>query len=329
MPMRRILLSLGALGLAGCGAIGDLQPPTLDIPRKLTDLRVVERADMIVIEFTIPELTTEGLPLKLAKVDCRAGPYTHAPFDADAWASQAQSLDTAGLKPGPARLEMDAGRWIGQELFFRARLFSRKGRDSGWSEFAALRVIPPLQPPSAPQATATEQGVSLNWTYSPEPAGLVYRIFRQAGKQPRAEVATASGREWLDTDTRYGETYEYSLQAAVKSGGSWVESEVSQPSTITPVDRFPPAVPQGLLALAASSSIELTWDPNTEPDLRGYYVYRYAGSGAWARIAGIIEAPSYSDRDVKSGMTYRYAVSSVDQSGNESERTKPVEVAMP
>jgi hypothetical protein len=329
MPIRRILLPLAALGLAGCGAIGDLQPPTLDIPRKVTGLRVLERADKIVLEFTIPELTTEGLALKLAKVDCRVGPYTQSPFDAEAWASRAQALDTAGLKPGPARLEMDAGRWTGQELFFRVRLFSQKGKDSGWSDFATLRVIPPLSPPSDLHAESTAKGVSLSWTDLSGPPGLVFRIFRSAGTQPAAEVATASTHEWLDVDTRYGETYEYSVQAALKTGASWAESKISQPVSITPVDRFPPSVPQGLTGLAASSSIELAWDPDREPDLHGYYVYRSSGAGAWVRIAGVIETPSYSDRDVKPGTVYRYAVSAVDQIGNESERSKPIEVTMP
>jgi hypothetical protein len=329
MPTRRILLPLACLGLVGCGAIGDVRPPTLDIPRKVTDLRVLERADKIAIDFTIPRLTTEDLPLKLAKVDLRFGPYSKSPFDAGAWAASARNLDTAGLKPGPAHLEVSASPWVGQELFFRVRLFSHKGRDSGWSDFAPLSVIPPLSPPSALRAAATAKGVSLNWTDLSGQAGLEFRISRSAGKEAPAEVATASGREWVDTNARYGETYTYSLQAVVKTGTARAESDVSEPVTITPVDRFPPAVPQGLTGLAGSSSIELTWDPDRDPDLRGYHVYRSSGAGAWERLGDLVETPSFSDRDVKSGMTYRYAVSAVDQSGNESERSKPIEVTMP
>ncbi len=329
MPIRRILLPLACVSLAGCGTIGDLRPPTLDIPRKVTDLRVVERADKIVIDFTIPALTTEDLPLKLAKVDLRAGPYAQSPFDAEAWAARAQSLDTAGLKPGPANLQMDAAPWKGQELFFRVRLFSHKGRDSGWSEFAALSVIPPLETPLGLKAEAVAQGVRLSWAGPEGPAGVSFRIRRGAGKQAPAEVATVSGREWVDTGARFGETYAYTLQAVVKTGATWAESEVSQPVTVTPVDRFPPAVPQGLTGLAGSASIELTWDPNAEADLRGYYVYRSSGAGAWTRLGDVVETPSYSDREVKPGMAYRYAVSSVDQSGNESQRSSAVEVSMP
>ncbi len=329
MPDRRIFLLLAPLALVGCGAIGDPLPPTLDIPQKITDLRVMEKADKLVVDFTIPELTTEGLALRLEKVDLRAGTYTKSPFNAEDWAAGAKALDTAGLKPGPAHLELEAGSWIGQEVFFRVRAFSRKGRDSGWSDFVAFRPIPPLAPPPAPTAAATENGVSLNWSIFSAPAGLTFRIFRRTGKGEPSEVGAASAPEWLDRDAQFGETYEYTIQAALKSGASAALSAVSPPVTITPVDKFPPAVPKGLEALAGSASIELSWEQNTESDLRGYYVYRAAGEGAWERLGDVIEVPDYSDRTVKPGTRYRYAISAIDRSGNESQRSAAVETSLP
>jgi fibronectin type 3 domain-containing protein len=96
-----------------------------------------------------------------------------------------------------------------------------------------------------------------------------------------------------------------------------------------PVDRFPPAVPSGLTALAGPSSIELSWDPNTEPDFAGYSVYRAAGGGAFERIAGPLSTPSVSDKEARPGVKYRYVVSAVDQAGNESPRSNAVEISMP
>ncbi len=133
----------------------------------------------------------------------------------------------------------------------------------------------------------------------------------------------------MDPDTRFAVTYEYTVQAVEKAGESFAESEISAPFSITRVDKFPPAVPQGLMALAASSSVELTWDRNTEPDLRGYYVYRAAGDGPLERVGGLLDAPGYSDRDVKPGTLYRYAVASLDESGNQSGPCKPVEAMLP
>lgn len=312
--------------LVSCGYVGDPLPPTLDIPRPVTDLRVQQRADKILIDFTIPELTTEGIALRLERVELRAGPYTRDPFDAEAWAAAAKLLDTSALKPGPAHLEVDAAGWTGQEVFWRVRLFSHKRRDSGWSDFVAFKVTPPLPPPAGLKAESVAEGVRLNWT---GPGDATFRVLRRTGKETPVEVASASGREWLDRDVRFGETYAYSLRSVVKNGQSVVTSDFSAPVTITPVDRFPPAVPQGLAALAASSSIELTWEQNTENDLRGYYVYRAAGDAGYERLGDVREVPTLSDRDVKPATRYRYAISSVDRTGNQSARSTPVEVSTP
>ena len=39
-------------------------PPALNIPEKVTDLRAVQRGGKIVIDYTVPALTTERLPVK-------------------------------------------------------------------------------------------------------------------------------------------------------------------------------------------------------------------------------------------------------------------------
>jgi fibronectin type 3 domain-containing protein len=47
------------------------------------------------------------------------------------------------------------------------------------------------------------------------------------------------------------------------------------------------------------------------------------------KIADVSVVPSYSDRKVEHGKTYRYAVAAVDQAGNESPRSAAIDVAMP
>ncbi len=329
MGFRWPVLLVLAVALAGCGSIGDVLPPTLDIPLPVTDLRVRQVAGKVIVDFTVPALTTEGLPLVLRGAELRAGPYARDPFDADAWAAQASLLDTSGLKPGPARIEADAAPWTGQEVFFRVRLFGKKGRDGGWSGFASLHVIAPLAAPSGVAAEATSAGVRLTWAGPVEPSGLVYRVLRGVGKGAPSEAAVVASREWLDTEARYGESYSYSVQAVLKSGASAAESAVSAPVSITPVDRFPPAAPKGLTTVAGVSSIELTWDENGETDLGGYFVYRATGDGAWERTGGRLGAPGFSDRNVQPGTRYRYAVSAVDQLGNESPLSPPVEAQLP
>jgi fibronectin type 3 domain-containing protein len=78
---------------------------------------------------------------------------------------------------------------------------------------------------------------------------------------------------------------------------------------------------------SAPASIELAWERNTEADLAGYRIYRATGNGPMEQLAEVSLLPTYSDRAVEHGKIYRYAITSVDRAGNESERTGLVEVA--
>jgi hypothetical protein len=136
--------------------------------------------------------------------------------------------------------------------------------------------------------------------------------------------------EWTDTATEFGTRYTYVVQSIVKlDNRKEAESDLSDEASIVPRDIFPPAAPQGVQASSAPNSIELNWERNTEEDLNGYRVYRGEGNGALEKIADVSAVPSYSDRKVEHGKTYRYAIAAVDRAGNESPRSAPIEVAMP
>ena len=222
--------------------------------------------------------------------------------------------------------ELPAAAWVGKDLVLAVKVFGPNGRDAGWSNLATVTVIPPLPKPADVKAEAVAEGVRVSWQ---GPAGQ-YRVFRrgETGKD-YALMGTADATQWLDTTTEYGKQYSYIVQAVKKAGASEAESDLSDPGEVTPVDTFPPAVPTGLNAIAAASNIELVWDRNTEADLAGYRLYRAPAAGAFEKIADIPEAPSYSDSKVESGKQYRYAISAVDRSGNESKPSEPVEISAP
>jgi len=44
--------------MAGCGYPGEPKPPTLEIPSRVIDLRAAEYGSNILVEFTLPPLTT-------------------------------------------------------------------------------------------------------------------------------------------------------------------------------------------------------------------------------------------------------------------------------
>jgi fibronectin type 3 domain-containing protein len=113
------------------------------------------------------------------------------------------------------------------------------------------------------------------------------------------------------------------------SDGKEAESDLSAEASIVPRDTFPPVAPKGVQASIAPNSIELNWERNTEDDLAGYRIYRSLGNAPLEKLTDTSAVPSYSDRKVEHGKSYRYAISAFDQAGNESPRSAPVEVAFP
>jgi fibronectin type 3 domain-containing protein len=87
------------------------------------------------------------------------------------------------------------------------------------------------------------------------------------------------------------------------------------------VDTFAPAIPSGLAAVAGVASIDLSWAQNTEDDLAAYNVYRAVEDGAFAIYAEKIGVPAFTDAKVEAGKRYRYVITAVDQTGNESMRS--------
>ncbi len=329
--MRPLALTLPLtawLVLAGCGYVGEPLSPALNMPQKVTDLRVVESGESIVVEFTVPNRTTEDLPLtRLGEVELRMGPGGAEPFDFGRWRESAPRIPVTAASPGPIRITTSAKSWAGREVLLAVRVSSAKGRFSDWAGPVVLSVVAPVDTPADVRAEAEPNGVKLSWQSAPREA-LSFRVYRRAEAEKEARlVSTPAASGWIDTATAFGQRYDYYIQAVVKTGASEAESGMSPAVEIVPVDKFPPAVPAGLTAAPSPDSIELTWDRNTEPDFAGYRVYRSLDGAPFEKIADLVEAPNYSDRRIASGKRYRYAISAVDQLGNESARSQPVEAA--
>jgi hypothetical protein len=320
-----VLAAAAALLATGCGYIGEPLPPLANVPAKVTDLSAVQRGSRIIVQFTIPDLTTEGMAIKdPVKLDLRIG-TAGEPFDAAKWAAEAKPLPQSPAQTGLVHYETPAAPWTNKEAILAVRVIGANGKEAGWSSFLVLPVVPPPERPASVTATASAEGVRLTWRAS----GATFRVFRKSTND-FALVATVQQPQWTDATAEFGKPYAYVVQTIAALGNDKeAQSDLSEEISITPRDTFPPAIPSGLNPSAAPNSIELVWDRNTESDLAGYRIYRATGGGAFEKLADISPIPSYSDHNVEHGKTYRYAVSAVDQAGNESERTQAAEVALP
>jgi hypothetical protein len=293
--------------LCSCGYQGDPLPPALNIPVAVTDFRAWESGQNIEVEFTLPNMTTEGLTLKkVQSVELHV---------------EDKRYPVPATAPGPVLFEIPARDWIGKTVTLAVRSTGPRGKASAWSNPSMLFVIQPLTKPTTLKLDNVVQGVALAWT-GPGPH---YRIFRAEGDGQPAQLAQTDTPAYVDATTTYGTSYRYFVQA-IAEPNQW--SEVSDPAEITPVDKFPPEVPSGLTAIASAQSIELSWSRNTESDFRGYNVFRSVDGGALEKIQSLLEAPAYSDTKVEAGKKYQYTVSAVDAVGNESAQSVAAEASL-
>ena len=309
--MRRWVFLWTAALLSGCGYVGPPMPPTLDIPLRITDFRAWESGDNIEFQFTLPNKTTENLDLtSVRSLELRIGENQ----------SDSKVVVLKAAKPGVITDQVPAQMWIGKTIVLAVRATGPKGKPSDWSNPWSLSVIQPLAGPSALKAQNVDKGVELTWTGN----GPRYRIFRAEGNTQPQRLADFDGARYLDDTTAYGTRYRYLVQA-IAGDNQW--SVLSDPAEITPVDTFPPAVPEGLSAVPTPQSIELAWTRNTETDFKGYNIYRSADNGPFVNVAALVELPTFSDSKIEAGKKYRYRISAVDLVGNESAPTAPEEAS--
>jgi hypothetical protein len=348
------------LVLAGCGLPGAPQPPSLNLPDRVTDLSAVRTGNQVSLTWTMPKKNTDKLLLKgdvQARV-CRRG--TSVGTCATAGTAQfAPGADASFTETLPAALTAGAPRAVS----YFVELQNRKGRSAGLSNGADVAAGATPEAVTGLSAEVAKTGVLLRWAAN-ESAGVAVRLERTLLTPPtkaeqkkdqesplappqepvnRTLVVTAGveqGRA-VDRDIRFGETYEYRAQrvARMTADGQKLElaGPLSPPVRIDVVNIFPPDVPTGLAAVATAGengtgpSIDLSWTPDSEADLTGYIVYRRENDGAWQRIspAQPVVGPGYHDDKVEPGHTYDYAVSAIDAEGHESARSAEAQETVP
>jgi hypothetical protein len=326
--MRALLawgLSSLILVLAGCGSIGEPLYPALRIPTPVADLTVLEQGNNLDIAFTIPPLTTEGLPLKeIGGVELRVGPTPSNGWNVNEWVKSSTRVDVpTPEKPGAVQATIPVNKFVGGEVVVAVRVTNPKGRDAGWSNLKTFEVQPPLADPTNFHVASDPKGVALTWTAS---GPSQFRIFRKTEQEQKPVLlATATEPSYVDVSTAFGKAYQYFVQAVRDN----IESNVVASESITPADVFPPDVPSGLTASIGIGAVELAWNRSTEANFKEYRVLRSEEGAPFVEVARGLDAPVYSDHAIQSGKHYRYEVLAVAQNDHASAASAPVEIIAP
>ena len=130
-----------------------------------------------------------------------------------------------------------------------------------------------------------------------------------------------------DKRLEFDRTRCYSVTSVATVATRRIESPMSDPACVTPVDTFAPAAPAGLAAVASPGVISLIWDAVAADDLEGYLVLRAeAPDGTLQALTPEpIKDTTYRDAAVTPGTRYAYAVVAVDRSKNRSAESPKVE----
>lgn len=327
-----VLLSLFP---AGCGVPGEPLPPLLEIPAPVHDLVAEQVGSRVILRFTKPQLTTEGTLIRYLDRIGIHGAFLSAGASPEAFPKQERLLATlpaAQIPEGTEQLvyelPLEASQ-RGTHALFALKVVNHREMDGGFSNLASLEIVDLPEPPAGLEATLTEPAIQLRWTAAersvfgstaPTPEG--YEVYRaEAGSSNPAQLrATVATTAFEDREFAFGSRYIYAVRAFAQRGESRARTPESNRVEIAAVDRFPPAAPQDLRAVAIPGAVELAWSPNSELDLAGYNLYRRAGGGEFTRLnAELLPLPLFRDTAVLAGTDYRYMVKAVDRAGNEGD----------
>lgn len=249
-----------------------------------------------------------------------AGPSAEAFAVAGAAPSQVEDLRATSVRAG-AMIE-----WRPQPTTARVELV--RHLEAAPTPAKASQPKPAPKPASKPISKSSPKPATKP---SPKPSQPTPSTPTDVKLQTPRQAADSGGT--IDRTAQFGETYQYTAQrvrtASIAGHALELRSPTSQPVVILLKDTFPPQPPTGLAAVPGGAdthtSIDLSWEPDTDADLAGYIVYRQpvdatgAFTGPAIRLnATPIPSPAYSDQTAIIGQNYAYRVTAVDTVGNES-----------
>lgn len=306
-----IALQAICLLLAGCAQTGVPLPPSLELPKPPSDLRVARKGNFVTLTWSEPTLTTDHESVRSlgptricrsAEAEIAACGDPVATVSSPATAPKKTGQKSQGKQTTPQTFTdtLPASALSNSpsaDFTYAVEVLNRSGRGAGPSNRVHIPSIRTLPAPTDLAAQPNEDGILLTWTSASGPppiqgAQFRYRVYRRdesTGKETIAGEAPvdASGPAHVLDAIEWEKTYLYRVTAVTivvrPSGEVQIEGDDSPTMRVVAHDVFPPAVPVGVQAVYSGEGqkpfIDLIWAPVTSADLAGYNLYRSEANG--------------------------------------------------
>lgn len=308
--MRRCAGLAVFLLVVGCGKVGDPLPPFIRIPEPVMDLAVRQNGYNLVLTWTNPARNIdESAATDLSRVQIRSNDSVIANVNV-----------IAAAKPQSHSIPVELP--LGGERTFTVRLETTRGKMSNVSN--AVSVVPVDVPGRVTglSAVVDQRRITVQWDKPKEHPELVEGYVLSRTDLP-AESQLVTETHYEDRQYEPGKTFTYLVIAVRSSAGGTIPGVGPESFPVTVEDKKAPRVPAGLDIIQSDGRALLTWDANEETDLAGYRVFRSERpDGVFTPVADRLATfNSYLDQSARPGLYY--AVSAVDEFGNESGRSVP------
>ncbi|MBI4471376.1 MAG: fibronectin type III domain-containing protein [Acidobacteria bacterium] len=298
---------------ASCGKVGDPLPPFIRIPEAVTDLKVQQVGYRLVLTWTNPPRNIDG---SAATDLLRAHIFSNG--------RRVDVIEAAGGGRDVSHT-LPIGGPVGAPRTFAIQLETRAGKMSEVSNSVSITPVDVPGPVVNLRATVDQRRITLGWdppVRNPRLADT-YRVRRT----DREDVTPLTERRFEDANYQELQRYTYEVSVARRVGEENIDGEDS-PKTIVvnAIDTTEPRTPTGIEAISAGNGGFITWTENTERDLAGYRIYRSdrPDGGFVPLVENLHTTNAFFDPAYRTGLYY--AVSAVDESGNEGERSVPFRV---
>src|SRR6185312_6106649 len=159
---------------AGCGTPGAPQPPSLRLPKPVSDLQAIRKGDDVYLRWTVPTKTTDNSGVRstgLGKTRICRGFVTEQPNTCrDIAADLTTKADAAGTQTA---IDHIADRVGGRRDFlsYTVKVNNENGRNAGPSNAVVVFVAPSLAaPPALSAQLRAPKNIALSWEAHELPA---------------------------------------------------------------------------------------------------------------------------------------------------------------